>query len=354
MKVLKCLVLVVLVIVSIKALNFAFAQISSPSDLGVVVGIGSFLALGCSWLFIIIRKFFGKRKGDALKKIKNNNCKSLLLIALIIAGATGCAKVEPGHVGIKVNLYGKDRGVDSYPLVSGMVFYNPLTTSVLEYPTYVQTATWTKNGGKKGLDEEITFNSKEGMVMSGDVSLSYQLNATLIPFFYVKFRSDDLDIFTHGFMRNVARDAFNEIAPRYPVEDLYGPKKEEFLKAVRSRINDEVNTFGVEIQQFGFTGAPRLPENVVNALNSKITATQEAMMVQNQLLKTQAEAQKVIAEASGKAEANRQITASLSPELLKWRELEIAAKSVEKWDGRLPQYNGGGAVPFIQLPVATK
>jgi uncharacterized membrane protein YqiK len=27
----------------------------------------------------------------------------------------------------------------------------------------------------------------------------------------------------------------------------------------------------------------------------------------------------------------------------------VQLKAIEKWDGKLPQYNGGGAVPFINI-----
>lgn len=350
MRTMKWFILVIFLLVSLKIVTVGFSLISSPSDVSVAVGFGIIIALVLAWTFFL-KKFFLKRGGSNLK---TKSLKSLLFISFLLIGSAwsgGCAKVEPGHVGIKINFYGKDRGVDNYPLLTGMVFYNPFTSSVLEYPTFVQTAVWAK-AGVKGLDEEITFNSKEGMVISGDISLSYQLNSEKIPSFYVKFRSDDLENFTHGFLRNVARDSFNDIAPKYPVDDLYGPKKEEFLKVVRERINDQVMPFGVEIQQFGFTGAPRLPVNVVEALNNKIKATQDALRVQNELVQTEAEAKKVIAEAEGKAEANRKITASLSPDLLEWRRLEISARSVERWDGKLPQFTAGNSsIPLIQLPV---
>ena len=122
--------------------------------------------------------------------------------------------------------------------VTGMVWYNPITTTIKEYPTFVQTAVWTRDAHEGSANnEEISFNSKEGLVIFGDISLSYQLDMQKAPEFYVKFRSDDLNHFTHGFLRNIARDAFNEIASKYMVDELYGVKKEDFLREVRDRIN---------------------------------------------------------------------------------------------------------------------
>ncbi|MDE1970049.1 MAG: prohibitin family protein [Patescibacteria group bacterium] len=282
---------------------------------------------------------------------KFHNLFSTVALFFVMISMSGCAAtVDPGHAGIKVNYYGSNRGVQDYPIVTGRVWYNPISEKVLSYPTFVQTAVWTSNSHEGSPNnEEISFNSKEGLIINGDISLSYQLDPSKVPAFYVKFRSDDLNNFTHGFLRNVARDAFNEVASTYAVDDLYGPKKEEFLREVRKRINDKVSPFGVEIQQFGFIGAPRLPQSVVDALNMKIKATQDAIRVENELREARAEANKRVATAEGEARANEILTKSITPTLLEWRRLELLK---EKWNGALPTVIGGnGGIPLLQLPV---
>ena len=49
------------------------------------------------------------------------------------------------------------------------------------------------------VNDEISFQSAEGLRFTADINVSYQLTAGQVPRFYVKFRSDDLDAFTHGF-----------------------------------------------------------------------------------------------------------------------------------------------------------
>ena len=48
---------------------------------------------------------------------------------------TSCERIDAGCEGIKVNLYGDDKGVGDAALVTGRVFYNPFTTSIYEYET---------------------------------------------------------------------------------------------------------------------------------------------------------------------------------------------------------------------------
>lgn len=274
------------------------------------------------------------------------------ILGLALLGQASCTTIRPGYVGILVNQWGGHRGVQDYPVTTGFVAYNPISTKVFEWPTFVQTAIWTKNPeeGRIGRNDEITFNSREGLTISADVSLSYQLDPTKIPQFYVEFRTDNMDTFTHGFLRNIARDAFNEEAARYSVEELYSTKKEEMLGNVKARINSIVQQYGVRLDQFGYIGAPRLPENVLNALNGKIQAIQDAQRAQNRLVQIQAEAQQTVAKAQGEAQANAILTRSLTPELIRWRQLIIQQDAVAKWDGKLPTFTGSQGIPFIQVP----
>src|SRR5574339_802290 len=122
---------------------------------------------------------------------------------------TGCTLVEPGHVGIRVILYGTQRGVEDYPLTTGRVWYNPITENVYEFPTFMQQAVWAAKDSDK--DESVTFNSVEGAALNVDVGIAYQIEAEKVPHIFVKFRQD-VDTLTHGYLRTKIRDALNRHA----------------------------------------------------------------------------------------------------------------------------------------------
>jgi len=126
---------------------------------------------------------------------------------------------------------------------------------------------------------------------------------------------------------------------------------EEMLTSVKTRINNAVSQYGVRLDQFGYIGAPTLPPNVLDALNGKIQATQDAQKAQNQVAQAQAQALIAVAKATGEAQANQKLAASLSPSLLEWRRLDIQQQAVSKWDGTLPTYTAGGGIPLIQIPT---
>ncbi len=79
------------------------------------------------------------------------------------------------------------------------------------------------------VNEEMGFNSKEGMEIFVDVSLSYAIDPSKAPDFYVKYRVDNLELFTHGILRDIVRNSLNEVASTYVVEDIYGEGKADFL-----------------------------------------------------------------------------------------------------------------------------
>lgn len=285
---------------------------------------------------------------------------TFLVVTVFLVRAT---RIEAGFTGIEVNLAGSQRGASEIPIRTGWVFYSPLTTQVIEFPTYVQTVKWTRDTSEgHPLNEEMGFNSKEGMEIFADVSLSYAIDPKHVPDFYVKYRVNDLELFTHGILRDIVRNSLNEVASTYVVEDIYGEKKTEFLRKVEQQIQDKVSNVGVGVQQFGFIGAPRVPSVIAQAITAKAQAIQEAERAKNELATTQAEAAKKIAEAEGdaksavtraqgEADANRIRQSSLTPQLLELRRLENQRAYIDKWNGQVPSVQAGQGTGFLmQLP----
>lgn len=283
---------------------------------------------------------------------------ALILFSLLMR----VTRIEAGHVGVEINLAGQQRGASQIPIRTGWVVYSPLTTQIIEFPTYVQTVKWTKDVNEgHPINEEMGFNSKEGMEIFVDVSLSYAIEPSKVPDFYVKYRVDDLDRFTHGILRDIVRNSLNEVASTYVVEDIYGEKKAAFLNEVEGKIQAKLTPVGVGVQQFGFIGAPRVPTVIATAITAKAQAIQQAERARNELATTQAEAAKKIAEADGdaksqvtraqgEADANRIRQSSLTPQLLELRRLENSRALIDKWDGRLPSVQSGQGGMILQLP----
>lgn len=294
---------------------------------------------------------------------------------ILLTNIVRVSRINAGYVGVEVNLAGSQRGAQDIPIRTGWVFYSPLKTQVIEFPTFVQTVKWTADIGEgHPLNEELVFNSKEGQEVRADVSLSYAIDANRVPEFYVKYRTDDPERFTHGILKDIVRNSLNEVASTYTLEDIYGENKARFLRESRERIQAMVEPVGVGIQQFGFIGKPRFTAAIEQAITQKTQAITEAERARNQLALTQAEMAKTVAEAEGEArsqverargeatstierargeaEANRLRQASITPQLLEWRRLENQRALVDKWNGELPRMIVSDKAGMImQLPT---
>jgi regulator of protease activity HflC (stomatin/prohibitin superfamily) len=273
----------------------------------------------------------------------------LVAVALFVPLLTGCTRIGPGHVGIKVSNAGDNRGVNQLPLSTGWVFYMPFGSTVFQYPTYVQTVVWSKDAAEGNPNEEITFNTSDNMVVGADVSLSYHLVDKDVPAFYVKFRSDDLKTFTDGFLHNTARIAFGRLSGNFTADEINSTKRAAYEHAVLALLSQMTAQYGLTIEQLGIIGKLHYPPEIQQAINAKVAAVQKAEQAVNELKVSQAEANKRVAVAEGEARANAALTSSITPTLLEWKRLEILQS---KWDGKYPLYIGGGAspVPMIALP----
>jgi regulator of protease activity HflC (stomatin/prohibitin superfamily) len=292
------------------------------------------------------------------------------IIALfLIASCQMTTRVDAGHVGIRVKLAGSDRGIQDMPVVTGWVFYNPISEQIVIFPTSVQNVVWSSNPHEgRPIDESITFSSSEGVNVNADVGLSFHIEPSLAPKLYGRFRQNDMIALADGYVRNTVREAFNDVASKMPVQDVYGAGKSKMLSDVTQKCRDVLNKDGFVIDQLTINGALRLPQNVADAINRAMEATQNAIQSENRVRQVKAEAEQAITKATGAAEAARQqaqgegdallirarseakaneiIRLSMSASVLQYRALE-------HWDGKLPTYNGGGPMPMLTID-ATK
>lgn len=141
-------------------------------------------------------------------KIKNMIAVSLMAMSLV-----ACTKVEPGHVGVKVNNMGSDAGVEKQALGVGY-YYNGPGMDIYEYPVYTSTYTWTadENEGSP-TNEQFVFQDKNGLGLSADVAVSYHVNPQLAPTLFQKYRMGMPEIVA-GPIRTAVRNAIVEEAAK--------------------------------------------------------------------------------------------------------------------------------------------
>lgn len=262
---------------------------------------------------------------------------------------TSCyTRIDAGHEGIKVNLYGNNKGVDGVELVSGAVWYNPFTTAVYEYPTFVQTIDY----------DPFEFNSKDGSVFTFDPTIMLCIETGSAPEVFVKYRKD-LNEILETTLVPIIQDAFKEEINSRQDNDLI-TNQTEFQNAIESRLAKELKTEKFIVSKV--TTGIKYPDALVASINAKNKALQDELKIINEQKVAEAEAKKKITIAEGQAQVekikaendaqilkikadaesyyNKTVSASLSSNL-------VQMKALEKWDGQTPIVNGGNNTTFV-------
>lgn len=258
---------------------------------------------------------------------------NLLVLAIVVLSTTSCGyeRVDAGYEGIKVNLYGDNKGVDNVSLVTGAIWYNPITTAVYEYPTFVQTVDY----------EPFSINAKDGSSFTVDPTISLKIVDGKSPEVFVKYRKDNISDVINTTLYNYVKNAFRIELNKYTTDELVS-KREEFEKAIEDRLAKELLAENFQLEQM--TSGLQYPKTLIQSIDAKNAAIQNALRAENEVKTIEAEAKKRVAEAQGEAEAlkikgdaeaeyNRKIASSLSP-------LIIQQDMIEKWNGETPVFMG--------------
>jgi regulator of protease activity HflC (stomatin/prohibitin superfamily) len=267
------------------------------------------------------------------------------LIVFFFTALAGCERIDAGHVGVKVNLYGDGKGVDDVTEVTGWVFYNPISTKIVEFPTFVQHKEYKQviEDGTLVSDESFVVNSKDGSEFHVSPLLNYSVKREKVPYIFSKYRVS-LEQIEEGFLKTAVYDAFRVVANSYPADALIS-NRQEFEAKVRQVLVKQLEPEGFILSQF--TSNLIYPETFKKAIEAKNNAVQTALTAENQVKTAEAQAKIKVATAEGnaqamltaakaEAEANRMKQVTLTPLLLK-------LEWINKWDGRLPNTQVGGS-----------
>jgi len=262
----------------------------------------------------------------------------LILMVLLVKS---CERIDAGHVGVKVNLYGDNKGVSDVTEVTGMVFFNPITHQIYEFPTFIQHKEYTG-------DNAFIVNSKDGSEFHISPIINYSVKREKVPSIFAKYRRS-LGEIEDGFLKTNIYDAFRMTANFYTAEELIS-NRQLFETKVRQTLDASLLPEGFIINQL--TSNLVYPETFKRAIEAKNNAVQSALMAENKVKQAEAEAKIKVATAEGnasamltsakaEAEANRLKQQTITPMLL---QLEW----INKWDGKLPVY---GQAPMLYKPI---
>ena len=242
--------------------------------------------------------------------------------------------IDAGNVGIKINLYGSDRGVDNITIVTGRVWYNTWTTKIVEFPTYTQSVDY----------DPFVVTTRDAAEFSVDPKLNYHVNPAMVPQIYRQYRKPLAEI-EQQFMRNTIYDAYRIVANSFTSDSVMN-NREQFENRIQIMLSKNLAKDGFVYDQL--TSAITPPTSLRQMIDEKNASIQARLKAENEAKQARAEAEVIKAKADGEAtatlvraraesEANRLRQQSLTP-------LLVQARMVEKWNGQLPVY---GTVPQL-------
>ena len=250
---------------------------------------------------------------------------------LLIVLFNSCERIDAGHVGVKVNQYGDNKGVDDVVAVTGMVFYNPITTRIYEFPTFIQHKEY------KG-ENSFIVNSKDGSEFNVSPIMNYSVQRDKVPAIFSKYRRPLEDI-EEGFLKTAVYDAFRLATNKYTADELIS-NRAVFEIEVRRLLDGQLLKEGFVINQF--TSNLIYPETFKKSIEAKNNAVQAALRAENEVKTAEAQAKIKVATANGNAQAMLTAAkAEAEANSLKQRTITpmlLQLEWINKWDGKLPVY----------------
>lgn len=271
--------------------------------------------------------------------------KKLFLIVAVTAIVTGCTRVTPQEAGFKIENAGDYRGIDSLPLLTGWNSYMPGFSHIVTIPTTMLHVVWSEGGEKvdgqpTGEGQHIVINCLGGSGFKVDVGVNYRVNPYQASKIYLKYKTDDLNVITQTFLRNIVRGSMQDVSGYLTVDSILNglPK---FEMNVRNILTERFAKEGFMLDNFNIISMPRpVDPALATSINAKIKAKQDAETAIQQLSISIAEANKKIATARGDS-AEKVINASGEAEAIRVKQREITPQYIEfvkasRWNGALP------------------
>jgi regulator of protease activity HflC (stomatin/prohibitin superfamily) len=286
---------------------------------------------------------------DNVANITSKILTGALTIAVLAALLSSFSVIAPGNTGVIFNIWtGSLRSVPQ-----GMAWRMPWLTQVQSYPTALRTYTMVRRiaeGSAIG-DDSIDLPTREGQHITQDISVTYNTSEDKAAQVFKSFRGSDISEIESTFIRRTIITVAQNAAGQMSLSEVISSKRDELQNAIQKTLYAELSKMGFSLDKVNL-GASHLPQTLEAQMQQKMAAQQQAQQAEYELqkqemlakaavAKAEGEAQSVLVRAKAESEANRMLQSTLSAIL-------IQNKTIEKWNGTLPQVTGG-SLPLLDL-----
>ncbi len=208
----------------------------------------------------------------------------VLFALLLLAVASSCTVVRPSQVGVKSTL-GKIKGKIRQP---GPVGFNPFVSKIIKV-----------NVRTMNLSIKENLPSKEGLTILSESSILYHIKADDVP----KIIQETGLNYEENLILPVFRSAASDVCSRYYAKDMHSAKRNEIEKEIQKRLAEVCEEKGFVIEAV-LLKSISLPAGLTKSIETKLESEQEALRMEFVLDRQKKEVERQIIEAEGAKKTN--------------------------------------------------
>jgi len=262
----------------------------------------------------------------------------LVAIVAVILATRAAVTVETGYIGI-VTEWGAATNTLLQP---GLAFINPISEGVVQFDVRTQRE-----------DAPANVFSKDLQGVNATLALNYRLDPLHVQDVFKNIGKD----YSHIVIDAKVQEAFKATTAKYTAEELIA-KRDLVKQDAEKLLADRLAPYNIVVQDLNIVDFQWTSQDFINAIEQKQVAAQNVLKAEQDKSKqdvvnqqnisiAETAKQQAILDAQGKAEANRLLQQSITPQVL-------LLETIRKWNGVYPLYlGGGGSGTILQLPAIT-
>ena len=255
----------------------------------------------------------------------------IVLVIGLIALVKSAVTIGSGEAGVLYKTFDNGVVIDEPPLGEGFHLVAPWN-DVIVYEVRQQE-----------LFEKMKVLSSNGLEIQIDASAWYEPVYNNLGNLHQSLGENYLQRVIQPAIRSAARS----VVGRYTPEQLYSSKRDAIQDEIFTETKKILEKQYVQLNEV-LVRDVTLPNTIKEAIERKLRQEQESLEYEFRLVTAAKEAEKVIIEAQGKADANRILSASLTDKILQDKGIDATLKLSESPNSKVVIVGGGdGGLPLI-------
>ncbi len=254
-----------------------------------------------------------------------------ILVVLVIIISKSAVTIGSGEAGVLYKTFDNGVVTDAPPLGEGFHLVAPWN-KVIVYEVRQQE-----------LFEKMKVLSSNGLEIQIDASAWYEPVYDQLGNLHQSLGEGYLQRVIQPAIRSAARS----VVGRYTPEQLYSSKRDAIQDEIFAETKKILEKQFVQLNEV-LVRDVTLPNTIKEAIERKLRQEQESLEYEFRLVTAAKEAEKVIIEAQGKADANRILSASLTDKILQDKGIDATLKLSESPNSKVVIVGGGDkGLPLI-------